>query len=685
MPGHGSSAYPITINGVGFHLWRERGRPAISSSAIGSTDPGFPTATAGVLGQFGSGDVSQLAQARDVPRIWDDFAGGGGYSRRMPSVPNGYAWCLGDARWPRGFMPAGELVEVGLPAASGPSIPYDSFDAPESAAIIMLAGRQAYAVGMGGAPAGLAGLFNPGDIATSAVRYGTKTYIAVTGGGIRGMWSWDHAAPGFGHSATASRQWLTSLYWVVGGVGANRIIGTDENDRIRVWPAFPPTPGDPMNEDDWGAPYQVGNGDVTTTHLVASSDHVYVVKSDGIYDLDGRGYAPNLTPWWRQAMDPANGLTACVQGQYVYGSTVQGLDRMRLGSGPDRGMAEWCHPGIGLPNETPIFGRVRAVCPVFDEIAGAVCNGTDSYICIGRPRDHVGVQGGVGPILWHMALAKIPNVLVTYMKVHTFGAPGTVGASPWLFIGGVDITSGAATTPKLFRLALPKASAAYQAFTQPELYSFWGDYPFATTASITLPTDDWGDPASHKVLRRFDLQADNLGGEIQAALYASADGDPLTLQDVSSTSPRDTLFPTDELTTGYQIGTRVDLQGTRAVPPVLRALKARAEVNVEVTEQRVYKILLGQLTEGANRARDRRDPGVLWAQLWALQAEGPVPMRDQHGHDLSVKVEPGMSYEERELPGGTGWVMVATVTVSVLSRPGYWDISLWNTDSTWSA
>jgi len=280
-----------------------------------------------------------------------------------------------------------------------------------------------------------------------------------------------------------------------------------------------------------------------------------------------------------------------------------------------------------------------------------------------------------------MALTRIPGVNVTHLKVHTFGTG--FSAAPWLLIGGVSSADG--QTPKLYRLALPKASAPYQAFTQPELYGVWGGYRFSPTAQITLPWDDWGDPAAVKVLRRFDIQADNLGADAWLELYAAADNGAPVSQDVSRTSPRDTLFPTDELTTGYSIGTRVDLHGTATVPAVLRALKARAEVNVEVTEQRVYRILLGQTSENTNRARDRRDPGALWAQLWALQAEGPVPMRDHHGIDLTVKVEPGMSYEERELAGGRAWAMVATVTVSILSRPGYWDVSSWNTDATWSA
>lgn len=682
MTSANGSAYAIHIAGTGFHLWRERGRGAIAATALGSTDPGWPQATAGVDGRFGTGDTSQQLEARDVPRLYDDFSGGGGYSRRVPAVPNGYAWCIGDARWPRGFLPAGELIAIPLPTVPGgpsvPSIPLDSFEIGDHT-LMVLSGREGYVVPRNGAAAGLGAIFDANSSATSAVRYGQYSYIAIAGGSPGRMWRFDHVTTAATQSSSVIRSWLTSVYWVVGGVGHQRIIGIDQHDRLRIWPAFPAEPGDPMNEDDWSAPYEVGNTGAITTHLVSSPDHVYVVKQDGIYDIDGRGYAPNLTPWWRGAYDPVNGLTACVHGQYVYASTAQGLDRIALGTGPGRGAADWCQPGIGLPNETPIFGRVRAVAPVFDEIAAAVYNGTDSYICLGRPRDQPGVQGGPGPVLWHMALARIDRVVVTYMKVHSFGTG--FATAPWLLIGGVSAVDG--VTPLLFRLALPKASSPYQAFTQPELYGVWGGFRFAATAQITLPTDDWGDAAAVKVLRRFDLRADNLGEASVAEVWARADAERFVFQDASTTSPRDTLFPTDELTTGYDITTMVALRGGPTVPPVLRALKLRAEVNVEVTEQRVYQILLAQYAEGANRARDRRDPGALWAQLWGLQAEGPVPMRDEHGQELSVKVEPGISSRERELPGGTGWALVATVTVSVLSRPAYWDVGIWNTDATY--
>ena len=45
-----------------------------------------------------------------------------------------------------------------------------------------------------------------------------------------------------------------------------------------------------------------------------------------------------------------------------------------------------------------------------------------------------------------------------------------------------------------------------------------------------------------------------------------------------------------------------------------------------------------------------------------------------------MKVEPGISYEERELPGGRSWVIVAQVTVSLLQRQGYYDVGTYDAD-----
>lgn len=659
----GASA-PITLNGVVYHLWRER-------DGKGRIKP------AEVDGQFGPGDITQQQTARDVPRIWDDWSGGGGYSRRDPRVPNGYAWCIGDARFPRVFAPAGQLVEIALPGGLGlPAPPYDSFEA--NGKVFILAGSQAIGISQAtGLTTGIEQAFPVTSEATSAVRYGGNVYVGLSAGL---MWRYAIATNTWTQAATAMRDWMDTVYWVVAGLGADRIVGAVAGtNQIKVFPSNPAAPGDPMNDADWSAAYPVGTSDRIIRNLAASKDHVYIVKTDGIYDMDARGWTPNLTSYWGQQFSPASGLSSIVHQSYVYATHVYGLDRVQIGSSPNRDRPEWCQPGVGQSAEGPVFGTVRGLGVDGPWLVGLQFNGTETYVCYGQSRDQPGVPNGPGPILWHTALAKIPHMVGTFAKIHE------VNGLPWLFIGGVDYLDS--ITPRLYRMAVPRAANPMQALLWPGSYGPTS-LPFATTASLTLPVDDWGDATAFKVLRRFDIQAENLDeqmGMTYLELLANADGAAFESQG-QVVATRETLIPSENVATGYQIGTRVDLTGTITAPALLRALKARAGVSIDATETRVYRIALGQMTEGYNRGRDRRDPEVLFAQLWGLQGAGPVEMRDHRGRDLTVKVE-SVAQKDVEVPGMAGrrWEMVAVVSMSILQRPGYWDVSTWTSDATWSA
>ncbi|HEY5420138.1 MAG TPA: hypothetical protein VIL10_05340 [Marmoricola sp.] len=650
----------IQLNGVHYQLHRASGRPAI------------------VQGRFGPGDITQQQHAQDVPRIWDDFSGGGGYSRRSSSAPNGYAWCIGDPRYQRAFMPAGKLVEMEMPGGFGVGQAFDSISI--TGRIFLLGGGRVTGIPQGGADPWVAYQLPDGQNPLSAAAIGGGIVMGVLEGTLL---RYDYTAATWARSANASFNYVAVAYWVVGGYGAARLVGAggaSAPNGLRFWPADPTLPGDVMNLDDWSAEYPVGAPSVPIVGLVVApvggADHAYVIKSDGIYDLDHRGHYSNLTPYWRHGYDPVNGGCSLVHDRYIYARHLRGLDRVRVGRGNDADTPEWCYPGMGLPNETPVHGVVTALALDGPWVVAALFNGQDTYICYGMSRDQPGVQPGPGPILWHMALAKIDGVVISELNVHTYLS------TPWLFMAG-ESSVGAGV--RVFRQALPKAATPLQALERHRLYGA-DPYPLASTATIVLPTDDWDDATAYKVLRRFDVQLDNLGTDVTAELFAQAEGGAWQSQGQMTTSPRETVIPVEPLTAGYQIGTRVDLASTETVPALLRALKARAAVSVDATEQRVYHLHLGQATEGLNRARDRRDPEVLFAQLWSLQMEGPVALRDHRGRELSVKVE-NVAQEEVEVPGSAGrrWEMVAVVSLTVLQRPGYWDVSLWNTDAMWSA
>ena len=655
------AAGTVTLAGTQYHLHRRAGRDGSPLPAV-------------IAGQFGPGDATQQQIARDVPRIWDDFSGGGGYSRRDPRVPNGYAWCIGDARSPRIFAPAGQVTAMALPGGLGTAPCYDSFQSGGFVYLLMGAQVVAFHAPTAG-PTFVARSVAPGW-AVSAAIYEGNAYVGTSGGSLH---KFDPVTLSWSVSATVQRDWLAVVYWVVQGVGASRLVGgLPGTNALKVFPSDPSAPGDPMTDADWSAAYPIGDSGTDIRRLVASADHVYAIKPEGVYDLDGRGYAPNLTPYWRQQTSDAMAVAAgpsMVHGQYVYAAHLRGLDRLRLGSGPDRDKPEWCHPGLGTPNESPIYGTVTALCPDGEGFYAAVFNHQDTYICWGISRDQNGVDAGPGPVLWHMALAHLPGCAITHLRVYE------VAGLPYLIMGGIQYPGG--TQAVLSRMAVLRAANPAQGM----LYPTYGypAFPYAETATLVLPVDDWGDATAVKTLRRFDIQADHLG-PATLELYAAAEGGAFASQGIMTTSPRETLVPGETQTAGYQIGTRVDLTGTTTAPALLRALKARAGVSVDASEQRVYKLRLGQMTEGLNRGRDRRDPEVLFAQLWPLQSGGAVPFRDHRGRDLTVKVE-NVAQEEVEVPGSAGrrWELVAVVTLSVLQRPGFWDVSQFSSDATWAA
>ncbi len=605
------------------------------------------------------------AQQHWVRQDEDDWSGGSFYSRRI--VPNGHAWTEnGDASLPGLFLPAGLLTEVTLFAGGvigdGEVLASAEF------------GEHLY-FGVGNEMIRL-----PGGTATATVGerdFGAPATIrslvvfnGVLYAGGSGMMLGRKTNPaGTWEEATFGRRYLDTVQWRIQDVPAWRLVGCGSGNNVN-W-----VEADPFTEADWtptplGASWQrIGNDGTDVTTMVAAPRHIFFVKSDtGLHSLDAKGDAPCLTPWWKSTHSVEGQTSALLVGRYVYVPTRQGLVRVDVSDTTARqDRPDWCHPGFGLPNETPARGEVTALCSVAGAVVAALWNGTDSYLCWGYDRADIGIPGG-GPMVWYTK-TYLPGERITHLR------PTAPNSVPRLWIGSVAANG----IPKLRWLSLPKGANPIQE------YLWGGDHQFATSCVLVTASDVWGNAAAKKTMRRLGVTSEdgNLGVEAALAIDLAVDSTGVgnwTEQQIVRESPYATFLTTNELT-GYRTVMRVRGSGTPTHPPILRGLVPRADLYVEQDELWVYQVVVGDGVTKRDGGSDDRDQGTVHDRLKYLAGLGHMTMRDELGNELEVIVQPALPWEAAETPTvPNAQQRIISLTVSVVERPFYWDV-----DGNWDA
>lgn len=473
-------------------------------------------------------------------------------------------------------------------------------------------------------------------------------------------------------SRTVSRAQLASVTWRPLGVPTPVLFGISDAYNFNSVRWCPIT-ADPMDDTAWSAPVRIGgDGRYRVNSLAVAPRHVYMLRPDGVWDMDELGArAFNVAPWVEEAVDYFNGGWGLHIGDGLYYSHSQGLAFVPT-SGEAQYGPEWAHPGWGLPYEGPVRGRINTgtlhngwgLVGQWSESVGG-----ESYVLAGR-RDQDAAYGAASHV-WHGAEAVIPSA-IQHMKVYTMGWAS--GQPQTLMTTGDD---GSPPVVKAYWQSLSKSGTPLQEM-------LWGGgFVPAAAASLFLPADPWDRPSAVKTMLQFEMVTERLSTNDTLKVYAAADSGSWADQGTADGGDYTSFAPL-ELTEGRFIRTRVDALGS----PILRSLELRAAVGVELREARVYRVVLGYDNAlKTPRGRETRDPEQRMLDLKTMLGR-VVTLED--GYPMRVRVLQVMAPERRQLgtanrPGA--WALVCPIMVSILDHPFRYDgpaSNRYDSDRAWS-
>jgi hypothetical protein len=622
----------------------------------------------------------------DEPLPMDTFHLGAFYSWRL--LAGTYAWAQnGDARIPRLVLPGPFVNALTLPGAAD----YPRCAKDYGGDLYIGCGRYIYRIAGGTGAAVQDQDLGAGVVAWSLETFGGALYCGTSVGSTSASAPeklWSKAAPGAGgwtNTAGLLRKSLAVAWYQTSGslgyVGSFQMIGQDTASSVRNVATAPMTPA------NWGASVPIGDTTYGINRLIADQTHVYIAKTNGLHDLDGiSGRTPNLMPFFASGVDDENGIAGHSSGGFVYVNHLSGLFRLDV-SGAASSRLVTVTPGHGLPNETPIRGKIIASTSWGAWQIVAVYNGVDTYLCWGRDimQGDAGVSPfgygygygpspaamGPSPMLWHGGIIYLPGQRCYLLYISALNSP------PRLWFGNGT---------QMGWCVLPRTENPLQD----------SEYRWAQTWSLFIPGQDWGHPATPKELLQVDLEGDNLGGGAEITVNMNAEQGPYAVWGVANTSPQ-SMLPFVQPFIGRRLGFRLDGLNTSTTPAILRVLMPRAQVRTAVRMLRTYQILLGFGNQdrfggqGIGRAIEE------YRTLSRLQTAGPCTVRDEFGETYTCLVIPPVSRQVLYLRAESGRdtnepVLLATILIKAISSadvatmvPWHWDDGhRWDTGTIWT-
>lgn len=625
------------------------------------------------------------ARAGSAPEdeTWSDWKNGFGYSQ--PGIVNdGYQYFLNvDPRSPGMLMPAGAITEIttsGLGVTLGEIT--DSFSIGGD--YYLLAGRYAVKILSGHSTVSTSTDLGSGvtfDKAVLARHSGTTYAWAGRSGGFSRFdgTTWTQ-------TTSFSRGKIASVYWTTSdGVSVQRLVATDTVRSI----VHCPLSTDPMTAGNWSASITVGEGAYSIGALTGAARHVYISTTGGVYDLDDLLETVALTPYYQDQLDDNNGLASYFwksqSAAYVLYGAANGIDAVDVSQEMvSQNAASWALPGaaLGIPNETPIWGRPTAWASDSGWVVCALWNGTDSYIIYGKPRADLGWDGP-GEWVWHGAFAQYTNQKVTHLKPRTVNQSGVLSRRLWT----ATVPSDGSAGTRLFWQSLPTAPTARQDD------DIGGAHTFATSSTLIFTPRDWREPSRQKTAIRADgASRDLAGGTHTLTLYVGEDsndtfGDPIG---VLNTSPKQEVGISDNAPQGLQLTPKLVAAGTAATPWTLLALTIRAAIDrelVEIFELDCWLENEQQLGYGGNAPQN--DPEVTYARL-KLKQNAVTSFKHPNGRTYTVLFEPTLrsdlvEIEQDHEPSQRSYGRRMTFSLRVLDEQAQFDLGLYDLDHYGSA
>lgn len=623
-----------------------------------------------IQGAAGPSEMGEdLVRLRAIPQIWHNTGKGMGVSQFDDNTANDGDYNFGlrlNARTPGSFMPAGadvavSIVALGNAGACTASAIYNGSD------IFMAYGRYVVKIASGTDAGPLAIEHDLGSsfVSKRMCMYEGVLYVAGSGGH---MWRYNG---GWSQSVDVSALDLETVFWQTpDGVISQRLIIQDTATSFKHIAEG----SDPMVLANYSARYVIAGGSYPINSLVAANQMVWFSTAGGLASVDARGYSPILNPYLKTMYsNNLNGEVSFYHDGNVYMSTFQGLDRLDVTSAVRRDTPHAVQPGIGTSAEHPVYGRCSAICAEGGYLLASFYNGTDSYLLAGRPGVTSILTSGPSPMTWYGPEYHLRGERITHLRVHVISPSN----NPCIWVASV---ADATSIPHLRYVLIPKAATGQQELLN-NLDSMTGAYTgtmrWATDWEVTFGALDFGDQNSLKYIERYDAATRRMvSGQTELRVYANAEGGAYAQQGTGSdpkiaASPRAQLVPTAPLTEAYNLGVKVVGTNPDTAPGLLNELKGRAGLIRELRTGTTYQVVLGNMPDGRSGAATSQDIATNRDALLALQSQSRVQMIDEFGvTQPAVKVEPGITWApmlvKGENPRAESWLMVATVTISII-------------------
>jgi hypothetical protein len=671
----------ININGRDYTLYQysAAGRGQLNGQATGGDEETYvPQLT---------GEPTDISEE---PLVMDTFHLGALYSWRLLGGTYAYGQNV-DARFPRMVLPGPFVNTLGLTGTDFPRCAQDF-----GGDLYIGAGRYVTRL-PGGAGQPVTDLdLGSGVSAWSMTTFASNLYVGTSLGTTSqsppGL-LWQKSAGAWTNTAGLNRKSLAQAWYQssgpLGTTGAFQMIGQDGVSSVRNVASAP------LTAANWGASIPIGDTTYGINRLIGDQTHVYVAKTNGLHDLDGvTGFVPNLMPFFASGIDDENGIAGHSSGGHIYSAHLSGLFRLDV-SGAASGRLVTVTPGHGLPNETPIRGKITASTTYGPWQIVAVDNGADVYICWGR--DIMQGDAGVSPFGYGYGYGPSPSAL---------------GPSPMLWHGGLVYlpgqrcyllyVSGLTSPPRLWIGAGDRAGANFSlsftilARTENPLQD--AEYRYAQNWSLFIPGQDWGHPATPKEMLQVDVEGDNLGAGAEIIVNVNAEQGAYGQFGIANDSPQSLIAATQEWV-GRRLGMRLDGNGTPTTPAIMRVLMPRAQTRVAVRQMRTYQIVLGEGNVDRFGGRDIDRAIEDYRTLAALQTGSVANLRDEFGEIYHCLVLPPVERQMLYLRGESGKgtaepVLLVNLRIKLLqpgpgvltSAPWYWDdgLSRFDTGRIWS-
>ncbi len=621
--------------------------------------------------------VTDQAVYREQAVLWKPFAGAG-YSRRTPETtlagPDGQILSTGTAfgknvtlAVPGVAMPAGKLTEYTLPAQLQAETTSRIIDAVEYGNYTYFATSTPVILALHVTDESLDGHLYLASGYTSTDLEVFDGVLLIAGEDSGPIYTYSPTTTGIMAAASQCQalrmgrvNWQPSNQ-VMGGSGG----GTSAEHLVLVSANgagfyHVVSGNDPKVFANWissgGSVIPVGESLYTIQQVVTGGSTIWFSKTNGLYGYTETGRAVNLTPWIERTYSTWNGRAVLFYSDderaIVFYAHVYGLVAITV-NGTRQDTARFVQFAGRTPNETPIYGRPRALCAWVDSVFVAYyCDDED-----GTPTSYVMrlIIEKDGSYRWSGSECTIQNEEITFLKVTS---PASGEGAPRLWIATVTEAGKA----KLYWQSLPASGNAWVD------YQHGSDHRYATGWDVTLPRED-GESTAPKVVRRYDTVARGLGDGNSITAYASADDGAEAVQGVVSSGTRASF-----IAPSYRSGTAFDWRlacvNTETKPIVLESFQARMSVLPEQADVWTFRCQLAAGQGIGNGAADLQDPYTVRARLRAFQRRGPILMRRSplSRETLTVKVEQGARIQSVKVRKTNETVVVLTFSVSVLQQ-----------------